>query len=475
MTLSDLHRDHRKAPFIIVFILCLLFSGAAWAETPPGGEPETSTPQKIELTLGKSLILRSGAPVKRISVAVPEIADAVVLSPQQIYLTGKTTGVTNLIIWEGDRGPAVYDIEVSPDTTRLKEKLHEILPDEKEVMVTSTHENIAISGTVSSAANMTQVLALAEAYAPGKIINLLEVGGVHQVMLEVRVAEMSRSLTRRLGFNFNYLQNDGKIGFSMLNNLTGLEDSIVGNSTVISDSINALFQFSTGDMLWTVLLDALKQNGLAKVLAEPTLITLSGQSANFLAGGEFPIPVPQELGRTTIQYKEFGVGLNFTPTVLSNKKISMKIAPEVSELDFTNAVTFSGFVIPAVTTRRVATVIELGDGQSFAIAGLLRDNVTEVVSKFPLLGDIPVLGALFRSSSFQKNETELVVIVTPRLVKPLDPAKQTLPTDKYVEPSDSEFYLVGATEGKAGKESGNPSAAEGGASGDFGHIVTVNE
>ena len=182
------------------------------------------------------------------------------------------------------------------------------------------------------------------------------------------------------------------------------------------------------------------------MLAKPTLVALSGQEAAFLAGGEFPIPVPQAFGVLTIQFKKFGVGLTFSPTVLSNRHINMTVAPEVSELDFSNALRVSGFTIPAITTRRASTVIELADGQSFAIGGLLRDNVRESVKKFPVLGDIPILGALFRSSSFQKNETELVIIVTPHLVKPLDMTAQTLPTDYYVEPNDFEFFLMGYAE-----------------------------
>jgi pilus assembly protein CpaC len=217
---------------------------------------------------------------------------------------------------------------------------------------------------------------------------------------------------------------------------------------------------------------------LLKVLAEPTLITLSGKTANFLAGGEFPIPVPQSSGgggtTITIEYKPFGVGLNFSPTVLSNKKISMQVAPEVSELDFSRAVSISGFVVPAITTRRVSTVIELADGQSFAIAGLLNEQVRENISKFPILGDIPVLGALFRSSNFQKNETELVVIVTPHLVKPLDMAKQTLPTDQFIEPDDFEFFLLGLMEGREKITPTSPAIRSDKGmklEGNFGHIV----
>jgi pilus assembly protein CpaC len=243
----------------------------------------------------------------------------------------------------------------------------------------------------------------------------------------------------------------------------------------VSVPVSAITRFPIKGAAATIFIDALKERGLVKVLAEPTLITLSGKSANFLAGGEFPIPVPQPgAGATaiTIEYKPFGVGLHFTPTVLSNKKISMEVSPEVSDLDFTNAITISGFVIPALATRRLSTTIELADGQSFAIAGLLKDDLREVISKYPLLGEIPILGALFRSSSFRKNETELIVIVTPHLVKPLDMANQTLPTDQFIEPNDFEFYLLGHTEGeeKPGSKPQNSQNQAPEFEGSFGHI-----
>ena len=199
---------------------------------------------------------------------------------------------------------------------------------------------------------------------------------------------------------------------------------------------------------------------------------MSGQQAEFLAGGEFPIPVPQENGAVTITYKRFGVGLTFKPTVLSSQKISVQVEPEVSELDFTTAVQFSGFVVPGLTTRRASTTIELGDGQSFAIAGLLKDTVRDAVQKFPLLGDIPVLGMLFRSKSFQKNETELVIVVTPRLVRPVDGSQLTLPTDYYIEPNDAEFYLMGYMEGGNHRKSSEPT---GQMEGDLGHAVAEKE
>jgi pilus assembly protein CpaC len=442
---------------------------------------ETTSPQNISLSVGKSLIIQSTEPIKRVSLVAPEIADAMVLTPHQIYVIGKAPGITNLTLWGGDNTvTAVLDMEVTPDISRLKEMLHRVFPEEKNIKVAATHDHITLAGTVSSTATLSQVMAAVGPYAPlgdekkPKIVNLLEIAGVHQVMLEVRVSEISRSLLKRLGFNFGYVSGSGnQFGFSLLNQLTSLSQTGVPTAGVrASDTVNGILRFLAGGATWTVFIDALREDGLLKVLAEPTLITLSGKTANFLAGGEFPIPVPQSsLGggvTITIEYKPFGVGLNFTPTVLSNNKISMQVAPEVSDLDFSNAVTISGFVVPAITTRRVSTVIELADGQSFAIAGLLKDDVREIVSRFPVLGDIPILGALFRSSSFMKNETELLVIVTAHLVKPLDKSKQPLPTDQYIEPDDFEFYLLGSLEGRGMKKS---LKREGGLEGEFGYLL----
>ncbi len=472
----------------ILFIFYLLPSAFSlflpdqcWGQGPARITLESVSPQKLSLTVGKSVIIRSPDPVKRVTLVAPEIADAMVLTPYQVYLAGKAPGATNLTLWVDNNISAVIDLDVLPDISQLKETLYKILPEEKDIKVTATHDNITLSGTVSSASTLSQVLTLAEPYFPKKVINLLEVAGVHQVMLEVRVAEMSRSLQKRLGFNFNYLSSSGRnLGLSLLNKLTSLPpEGFPSHPVIVSDKIFGILRFTGHDTSWTVFIDALKEEGLLKVLAEPTLITLSGKTAYFLAGGEFPIPVPQASGVSTtitVDYKSFGVGLNFTPTVLSSKKINMQVAPEVSDLDFTNAITVSGFTIPALTTRRVSTMIELADGQSFAIAGLLRDEIREIISKFPLLGDIPVLGALFRSSSFQKSDTELIVIVTPHLVKPLDMAQQTLPTDQFIEPDDFEFYLKGDLEGREKMRSLKPSSSPKvdkrmGLEGEFGHIL----
>jgi len=456
-----------------IVILSLLIPYVCQAQGLSRVSLEAASVQNFNLTVGKSVIVRSSEKVKRVSLVAPEIVDALVLTPWQIYLAGKAPGITTVTLWsEEDKVSGVLDVEVAPDIARLKEKLTRLFPEEKSIKLEATHDSLTLSGSVSSTPVVPQVLGVAEPFFPKKVINLMEVSGTHQVMIEVRVAEMSRGLLRRLGFNFAISGQDG-FGVSLLNNLTRATTG--GGVIGLSDRISAIIGNRDGTD-WTFFIDALKEDGMLKVLAEPTLVTLSGKQANFLAGGEFPVPVPQVSGgggqTITIEYKPFGVGLTFAPTVLSSKKINMQIMPEVSELDFSNAVTISGFTVPALTTRRVSTVVELGDGQSFAIAGIIKDQQRSIVSKFPVLGDLPVLGALFRSSSFQKNETELVIIATPRLVKPLDLAKQTLPTDAYVEPDDVEFYLYGQTEGK-GQPSIPPSPTERKqplAGEDFGHV-----
>ena len=456
-----------KSSAIVYIIVLLIFPTILFASGAV--ELQTLEGKKLTLASGKSIVLKSTAPISRVSIAAPEIADFLVLSLNEIYITGKAAGSTNLTLWQNKKLVAVYDLEVVYDLSRLKQQMHEILPDEEALQIMGTNDSITLSGKVSNAVNLSQAVALAKSYAPeGKVNNFVEVGGVHQVMLEVRIAEMSRSLTRRLGINFAAQKGD-QFGVSLLGGLTQLQDSIVAAEPLLaSPAVNALFRFDTGDWTWTGLIDALREDGLVKILAEPTLTTMSGQPANFLAGGEFPVPVPQGLGTVGIEYKPFGVGLVFSPTVLNKNKISIEVTPEVSELDFSNAAVIEGFVTPGITTRRASTTVELGDGQSFAIAGLLRETILTDVSKFPILGDIPILGPLFQSKSFQKRKTELVIIVTPHLVKPLDMAKVSLPTDFYVEPSGTEFYLFGKIEGS---EKNRSASASGTLEGEFGHSM----
>jgi pilus assembly protein CpaC len=406
------------------------------------------------------------------------VADTVVLSPKQIYRTGKAIGVTTLTLWkENGELFSAFDVRVSPDLSELREQLHKILPDEPDILVTAAHDHITLSGTISNLVRQSRALEVAEPYAPKKVVNLLQVGGAQQVMLEVRVAEMDRNLIRQLGVNMAGVGQGNNFGVTALNNITQLTGSGTPLGQLVSGAVNALVRFQTGDITWTGFIDALKQEDAIKVLAKPTLVAVSGQEAQFLSGGEFPFPIPQAFGVITIQYKKFGVGLSFTPTVLTNNRISMAVSPEVSELDFSNSLQIQGFNVPTIATRRATTVVELADGQSFAIAGLLRDNMRETVAKFPVLGDIPVLGALFRSSRYTKNQTELVIIVTPHYVKPMDVAQLPLPTDTFVEPNDWEFYLMGWTDGlgyaSRAKQDGRlaETAVSGRLDGNFGHMV----
>jgi pilus assembly protein CpaC len=437
-----------------------------------------SEAQRFDLNVGKSKVVDLTTSIKRASLANPEVADTVVLSPKQIYLTGKAIGVTTLTLWkENGELFSAFDVRVSPDLSELREQLHKILPDEPDILVTAAHDHITLSGTISNLVRQSRALEVAEPYAPKKVVNLLQVGGAQQVMLEVRVAEMDRNLIRQLGVNMAGVGQGNNFGVTALNNITQLTGSGTPLGQLVSGAVNALVRFQTGDITWTGFIDALKQEDAIKVLAKPTLVAVSGQEAQFLSGGEFPFPIPQAFGVITIQYKKFGVGLSFTPTVLTNNRISMAVSPEVSELDFSNSLQIQGFNVPTIATRRATTVVELADGQSFAIAGLLRDNMRETVAKFPVLGDIPVLGALFRSSRYTKNQTELVIIVTPHYVKPMDVAQLPLPTDTFVEPNDWEFYLMGWTDGlgyaSRAKQDGRlaETAVSGRLDGNFGHMV----
>ncbi|MEW6386996.1 MAG: type II and III secretion system protein family protein [Thermodesulfobacteriota bacterium] len=460
--------------------------------------------QVLRLKVGQAKVLRTPFPITRISVANPEIADIVLISEKEIYVNGLGPGITNLGLWGAPPRFTSATVQVEADVTLLKEKLHQLLPREK-IAVYPSGNAIVLSGEVSSPAAQQAAVTLAEGFLgiksggggavedpkasrdtivmggggggsiqtspppqeKGRVINLLHVGGVQQVMVEVRVAEINRNIGRRLGVNFSGVSGTGNFGVSTIDGLTTSALTALGSvgqpsgttgardltSTIlgmgIGTAINAMGGFKAGGILWTMFFAALKEKGLGRILAEPNLVATSGQEASFLAGGEFPVPVPQQFNVITIEYKKFGVGLTFTPTVLDGNKIALKVAPEVSELDSSIApVIIAGLQIPGLRVRRTSTHVEVKDGQTFAIAGLLSDTHRNIIRQFPLFGDVPILGTLFRSSQYQKNETELVVLATPHLVKPMKPKTARLPTDSFVEPNDFEFYLLGKTEGK---------------------------
>ncbi|OIQ50677.1 Type II secretion system protein D precursor [Pseudodesulfovibrio hydrargyri] len=466
-------RSIRIVHAALAVLVLLLASAAAQAAVY-----ETEAQKEIRLVVGKSTVINTESKISRVSLGADDVVSMVLLSPRQIYLTGSALGSTTLTMWTDGHVSDVVDVVVTPDVTHLKRMIHEIMPDEHNVQVLSSGDSVTLSGHVSSATNLSSVLALAEAAAPEKVVNLLSVDGIHQVMLEVRVAEMSRSVIKRLGINFAAFGSNFSI-YSIINNLTSYDaEKGIFNLT---DNINMTGAYRTGNTSVYGMLDALKSNGLVRMLAEPNLTCVSGEPAEFLVGGEVPIPMPSALGTVSIDYKPFGIGLKFTATVMSTGRINLQVNPEVSELDYSKSVPVQGYEVPTISTRRANTVVELADGQSFVIAGLISDSLKENSHKFPGLGEIPVLGTLFSSKDFSSNKTELVVLVTVHLAKPVDMAAQTLPTDGFREPDDKEFYLFGLLEGQGGPgghvpagrtgaaEPGTVIRPESGFDGEFGH------
>jgi pilus assembly protein CpaC len=358
-------------------------------------------------------------------------------------------------LWdEKDRVMGVFVVRVSRDLTSLKERLHQVLPNE-EIEVRELEGNVVLSGQATSQEAKDQAVALSEAFAPKKVTDLVQVGGNLQVQLKVRFAEVNRQATQRLNINLSAFSLGGTYLFTFTNNLTNIQVDppwnigTYNNDTSnlqwnLTDAVNGVFGFSLpGGGSVNTFLDALKADGLARILAEPNIVAISGQEADFLAGGEFPVPVPQD-NSITIEWKPFGVKLKFKPEVLSNGRLRITVEPEVSQLDYTAAAVIEGFSVPGLTVRKAKTQVELEDGQSFAMAGLFQDELNQAVDKIPWLGDIPILGALFRSSEYQTSQTELLIIVTPTALKPGQAAEvRPLQTEGWITPSSDEVYLLG--------------------------------
>ncbi|HEX5372297.1 MAG TPA: type II and III secretion system protein family protein [Aquabacterium sp.] len=392
------------------------------------GQTEMAPP--LQLTVGKSSLVRLPSEASRLSVGNPDVADVMLINPREIYILGKKIGATNMFVWTRDGRATVMDLSVGVDTSTLKHKLTEFVPSEPGVTLSSLGDSVVLTGRVSDALKAHRLVQLAEVYAGNKkVVNLLRVDGSQQVMLEVKVAEVSKTLLDKLGVQFSATRTIGNTTVTMLS------DFLSGGSGSISTA--------RPNGRTSVTLDAEVQKGLVKILAEPTITAVSGQEGSFLAGGKIFIAVPSGTvgGLPTLEEREFGVGLRFTPTVLEDGLINLNVTPEVSEL---GQVESSG--LPTITTRRASTTVQLRDGETFAIGGLIKNNVTEGVKALPVLGELPVLGALFRSSEFQTDRSELLFIVTPRLAKPL-PANYSLPTDNFTAPSRAEFLLNGRMEG----------------------------
>jgi pilus assembly protein CpaC len=395
--------------------------------------------------VNKSQVLKVDQPFTELLIGNPEIADVVALTNQSVYVLGKQLGTTNLTIYGAKRQLlAVLDLVVSYDVESLKAKLHDVLPGEA-IEVRTVNGGILLSGKLSNETALSESLAIAEQYAPKSVTNAMSVEGSQQVMLQVKFAEVSRSVVRELGIGHD-LAVAGDIGFNLIT--SSALPLALGTAPAAVAAVSA----SSGNVDLATTFQTLEQNGLVRTLAEPNLIALSGDTAHFLAGGEFPIPVAQDDDTITIEFKEFGVSLSFTPTVIGTDLINLVVAPEVSRIDPTVSISTGdvfGVEIPGLSTRRAKTTVELRDGQSFAIAGLLQENYQNAISGLPWLSDIPILGLLFRSTGFQRNETELVILVTPRLVKPAQSmAELSTPIDRLVLPSDSDLFLFGRTEGE---------------------------
>lgn len=405
----------------------------------------------LPIPMNRAVVVESDVPFAELSIANPSIADISTLSDRTVYVLGKSPGLTTLTLLD-DAGRLItnVDVRVSADVSEFKERLRQILPGEK-IEVRTANDGIVLSGTVSSAGKVDRAMELAQRYAPERVTNLLSVGGVQQVMLKVRFAEMQRSVSKSLSSSLALGGSalGGNLGVSGgTNTLAGSNG--VGRTLVPSDTSNngaTLFGFNAGGLEVGILLEALESKGVVRTLAEPNLTALSGQEATFLAGGEFPIPVAQGDGAVSIEFKPFGVELNFIPRVLDDKVINLELSAAVSSLDAANGVTSNGFNISALRTRRTSTTVEMRDGESFAIAGLLQDDFTDLNGQVPWLGDIPVLGALFRSADYSRNQSELVIIITPHLVTPTRGEALALPTDRVRPPTEKDLFLFGRVTG----------------------------
>ena len=398
----------------------------------------------IALSIGKSVVLPIDGGLARVSIANPEIADITLIRSGELYAVGKRSGSTNIFLWKKSGELIVMDIVISADTTGLIAKLRELMPTEDKIRVSSAGDTLVLLGQVADAVKVQRAVMIAEQFTGKRIINLLGIGEVPQVLLEVKVAEVSKKLTDKIGAAWGFSGGNGSFSYAILGTL--LTGGILSAPAGAGGGVSA----SRGND--SIKLEAEIKNGLVKILAEPNIIAISGQEGAFLAGGKIFIPVPQTSGggtTITLEEREYGVGLRFLPTVLEGGKINLRVTPEVSELAIEGTRVSSGnntTVLPTISTRRASTTVQLMDGQSFAIGGLIKNNVTETISGFPFLGEIPIIGALFRSSEFISDRSELMFLVTPRLVQPLAKAS-ALPTDRFVPPSRSEFLLNGQLEG----------------------------
>ena len=416
---------------VLAGCLAMMFAtvpAAAWTQRTAAPNDEMLVVEK-----GRSAVVEANAPFTTLVVADPDIAEAMATSNQSFFLRGKQPGATTVLIYGASGQIAeLINVEVEIGLDELRTDLSNLLPGE-DIQVYPVHDGIFLDGKLTTAAAAEMALQVAERYVPGGVANGLSIGQSQQVLLEVRFLEASRNAVKEIGFGNAINAND----------FVSATDS--GTVSGLAEKTVALFT-NVGNENIDIRLRALEEKGIVRTLAEPNLVALSGDTASFLAGGEFPIPVAARNGEITVEFKKFGVGLDFTPTVLGDGLVNLRVRPEVSALDRNNGIRAANIEIPGISVRRADTTIELRDGQAFAVAGLLQNDYSNDVRQTPWLSNVPVLGALFSSKRYQRSESELVIIVTPRLVKPAPhPDMLASPLDAIAEPSESEFFLMDKT------------------------------
>jgi pilus assembly protein CpaC len=455
---ARLHAPAAIFGVLLTIVTILVFIGTAQAQPPE---------RQVRVAVSSGKLIEFPQAARSVFIADPTIADIQVTSPTNVIVFGRKPGRTSLFaIGNDDKPIASIQVDVGYQLADVQQLVHDEVPDAR-IKLASTPSGIVMTGTVPSDDAAAKLRASVRRYlGEGQdLVNRLQVAGPAQVNLRVRVAEVQRSVTKQLGFNWQAIISPGSFAFGLA---TGTQSFVGGGTTLhpppaITSLITplsplnnasvapnqAFANLNTGRATVNSLIDALAEEGVVSILAEPSLTTTSGQVASFLAGGEFPIPVAQtgtpgtSTAAITIEFKQFGVSLDFVPTVLSSNSISIKVRPEVSELSNNGAITENGLTIPAIAVRRAETTIQCGSGQSFAIAGLIQNDGNTDINKFPGLGDLPVLGPLFRSSSFQRNESELVIIVTPYIVDPVsEGASLKLPTDRLTPAGDIERIFM---------------------------------
>jgi pilus assembly protein CpaC len=405
----------------------------------------------IQVEINKGAMVKLDRPASSVIVSDPATADVQIVSPKLMFVHGKKVGETSIYAVDSNDDPIMTaTIDVTHNISSLERTIRRVAPD-ADVSFKTVDGGLVMDGFANSVEESDNIRSVAQAYmgSTDKVVNMISTGGSDQVTLQVKIVEMTRSDVKRFGINLQAALN----GAMSLQLLQGKDIALntagfltrAGTSNITSTTDTALYgRWTPGSASISGVIDALESNGLASVLAEPTLTTTSGKTANFLAGGEFPIPVRDGQGNITVQYKQFGVKLDFTPTVMSKNRMSITVAPEVSSINFDNPIEVQGLRNPIILSRRAQATVELGSGDTFALAGLLKSDESNSIDKFPGLGELPVLGTLFRSQQFRNDKTELVILVTPYLVRPVaEREKMLAPLDGYVPPSDLQRLLIG--------------------------------